>query len=162
MFSSGVAVQNQMISSLSGMVLAQEKVHLEDQKAAQDTAGLLQSFRQPLHLAETDGIQQIFMQILRDMKASGTEKAKQTVALTKVSMQQITETMSKGENALDLHTVSTEQIISGIMGAMKLPDVPEKYHASMAAAMQQFQLGLLQYFAVLEQIKLDEGFSNDQ
>ena len=67
-----------------------------------------------------------------------------------------------GENAIDLHTVSPEQIIGGIMGAMKLSDVPEKYHASMAAAMQQFQLGLLQYFAVLEQIKLDEGFSNDQ
>ena len=45
---------------------------------------------------------------------------------------------------------------------MKLPDVPEKYHASMAAAMQQFQLGLLQYFAVLEQIRHDEGIGNDQ
>ena len=162
LFSSGVAVQNQMLSSLSGMVLAQGKLHPEDQNAAQDTAGLLQSFRQPLHLAETDGIQQTFMQILRDMKASGTENAKQTAALTKASMQQITETTCKGENAIDLHTVSPEQIIGGIMGAMKLPDVPEKYHASMAAAMQQFQLGLLQYFTVLEQIRHDEGIGNDQ
>ena len=58
-------------------------------------------------------------------------------------MQQITETMGKGENAIDLHTVSPEQIIGGIMGAMKLPDVPEKYHASMDAAIQQFRPGLL-------------------
>jgi len=161
-YASGIAAQNQMLSSLAGMVLSQGKVCAEDQPAAQETALLLQSMRQPLHMAETDAIQQIFMQIVRDMKKTGTDKAQQTAKLTKESMQQITGSLAKGQDAVDLHRVSPEQIVGGIMQSLSLADVPEKYRMQMDAAVKQMQEGMYQYFDVLAQMKHDEKNGYDE
>lgn len=161
-FSSGIAVQNQMLSSLSSMVLLQGKHYPQDLTAAQDTARLLQSLRQPLHTAETDSIQQTFLQILRDIRSGGTEKPKEAAALTNNVMRQMAATLTKGENEMNLHNISSQQIIGGIMDALTLPDVPDQYKKQMSVAIQQLQLGLLQYFAVLEMAKKDTGAANDQ
>ena len=137
LFASGIAAQNQMLSSLGGLVLTQGKAHKDDMYAAYDTAHMLQAQRQPLHVSELDTIQQTFLQIVRDIKKEGPDNAHQVTALTKESMQQMTETLTKGQDGIDLHQISPEQIVGGIMGTMAMMEVPEAYNEQMTAALGQ-------------------------
>ncbi|MBQ3485695.1 MAG: helix-turn-helix domain-containing protein [Clostridia bacterium] len=162
LFASGIAAQNQMLSSLGGLVLTQGKAHKDDMYAAYDTAHMLQAQRQPLHVSELDTIQQTFLQIVRDIKKDGPDNAHQATALTKESMQQMTETLTKGQDGIDLHQLSPEQIVGGIMGTMAMMEVPEAYNEQMTAAHGQIQTGLLQYFSILNQVKDNEGNQQDQ
>lgn len=162
LFASGIAAQNQMLSSLSGLVLAQGRANKDDMYAAYDTAHMLQAQRQPLHVSELDTIQQTFMQIVRDIKKTGPENAREATALTKESMQQMTETLSKGQDGINLHQITPGQIVGGIMGTMAMLEVPEAYNEQMTAALGQIQTGLLQYFSILNQVKDNEGNQNDQ
>ena len=162
LFASGIAAQNQMLSSLGGLVLAQGRSNKDDMYAAYDTAHMLQAQRQPLHVSELDTIQQTFLQIVRDIKKDGPDNVHQATALTKESMQQLTETLTKGQDGIDLHQISPEQIVGGIMGTMAMMEVPEAYNEQMTAALGQIQMGLLQYFSILNQVKDNEGNQQDQ
>lgn len=162
LFASGIAAQNQMLLSLGGLVLAQGRANKDDMYAAYDTAQMLQTQRQPLHVSELDTIQQTFLQIVRDIKKDGPDNAHQATALTKESMQQMTETLTKGQDGIDLHQISPEQIVGGIMGTMAMMEVPEAYNEQMTAALGQIQTGLLQYFSILNQVKNNEGNQDDQ
>ena len=143
-------------------MLTQGRTHKDDMYAAYDTAHMLQAQRQPLHVSEIDTIQQTFMQIVRDIKKTGPDNAHQATVLTKESMQQMTETLTKGQDGIDLHQISPEQIVGGIMGTMAMMEVPEAYNAQMTAALGQIQTGLLQYFSILNQVKDNEENPNDQ
>jgi len=162
LFASGIAAQNQMLLSLGGLVLAQGRANKDDMYAAYDTAHMLQAQRQPLHVSELDTIQQTFMQIVRDIKNTGSDNARQAAVLTKESMQQMTETLTKGQEGIDLHQITPEQIVGGIMGTMAMMEVPEEYNEQMSAAIRQIQTGLLQYFSILNQVKDNEGNQQDQ
>ena len=162
LFASGIAAQNQMLSSLGGLVLAQGRANKDDMYAAYDTAHILQAQRQPLHVSELDTIQQTFLQIVRDIKKDGPDNAHQATALTKESMQQMTETLTKGQDGIDLHQIAPEQIVGGIMGSMAMMEVPEAYNEQMTAVLGQIQTGLLQYFSILNQVKDNEGNQQDQ
>ena len=162
LFASGIAAQNQMLLSLGGLVLAQGRVNKDDMYAAYDTAHMLQAQRQPLHVSELDTIQQTFLQIVRDIKKDGPDNVHQATVLTKESMQQMTETLTKGQDGIDLHQISPEQIVGGIMGSMAMMEVPEAYNEQMSAAIRQIQTGLLQYFSILNQVKDNEENPNDQ
>ena len=143
-------------------MLTQGKAHKDDMYAAYDTAHMLQAQRQPLHISELDTIQQTFMQIVRDIKKTGPDNAREATALTKESMQQMTESLTKGQDGIDLHQISPEQIVGGIMGAMAIMEVPEAYKEQMTAALGQIQTGLRQYFSILNQVKDNEGNQDDQ
>ena len=147
---------------IGGLVLTQGKAHKDDMYAAYDTAHMLQAQRQPLHISELDTIQQTFMQIVRDIKKTGPDNAREATALTKESMQQMTETLTKGQEGIDLHQITPEQIVGGIMGTMAMMEVPEEYNEQMSAAIRQIQTGLLQYFSILNQVKDNEGNQQDQ
>ena len=162
LFASGIAAQNQMLSSLSGLILAQGRAHKDDMNAAYDTAHMLQAQRQPLYVSELDTIQQTFTQIVRDIKNTGSDNARQAAAFTKESMQQMTETLTKGQDGINLHQISPEQIVGSIMSAMAMTEVPEAYNEQMTAALGQIQTGLHQYFSILNQVKDNEGNQQDQ
>ena len=162
LFASGIAAQNQMLSTLGGLVLAQGRANKDDMYAAYDIAHMLQAQRQPLHVSEIDTIQQTFMQSVRDIKKTGPDNAREATALTKESMQQMTETLTKGQDGIDLHQISPEQIVGGIMGTMAMMEVPEAYNEQMPAVLGQIQTGLLQYFSILNQVKDNEGNQQDQ
>ena len=101
-------------------------------------------------------------QIVRDIKKTGPDNAREATALTKESMQQMTETLTKGQDGIDLHQISPEQIVGGIMGTMAMMEVPEAYNEQMTAALGQIQTGLFQYFSILNQVKDNEENPNDQ
>jgi len=162
LFASGMAAQNQMLSSLGGLVLAQGRANKDDMYAAYDTAHMLQAQRQLLHVSELDTIQQTFLQIVRDIKKEGPDNAHQATALTKESMQQMTETLTKGQDGIDLHQIAPEQIVGGIMGSMAMMEVPEAYNEQMTAVLGQIQTGLLHYFSSLNPVQDNEGNRQDQ
>ena len=74
----------------------------------------------------------------------------------------MTEMLTKGQDGINLHQISPEQIVGGIMGAMAMMEVPEAYNEQMTAALGQIQTGLLQYFSLLNQVKNNEGNQDDQ
>ena len=162
LFASGIAAQNQLLSSLGGLVLAQGRACPEEAPAAQATAHMLQSLRQPLHASELDTIQQTFMQIVRDMKKNGPDNACQAAMLTEATMQQMTDTLPKGQAGAGLHQITPVQLVGSIMGAMATVEVPEAYSGQMNAAIGQIQAGLLQYFKILEQVKTNDENHHNQ
>ena len=122
-----------MLFSLSGLMLAQGRTNKDDMYSAYDTPHILKAQRQPLHVSELDTIQQTFLQSVRDIKKIGSDNAREATALTKESMQQKTEALTKGQGSINLHQIAPEQIVGGIMGAIAMMEVPEAYSEQMTA-----------------------------
>lgn len=87
--------------------------------------------------------------ILRDLKKKGTGQSKQSAALTKETMNQITSSMTKGQDGLDLHSVTPEQMTGMLFSNLSLVDVPEQIAPQMNTVMQSLQANILQYLSLL-------------
>ena len=148
----GLAAQEQMIQSMTEMLVQQATNYPEDKPAAAKTIQALQAYSRPIHTGERQAIQQNFQKIVRDMGPDGT-KEQEAKQLTKATMQQLTASLEKGKHSIDLHQVQAQQMITGIAQALSVLEVPEPLQPQMDAAKAQFMAGLQQFLGVLQQAK---------
>ena len=90
----GLAAQEQMIQSMTEMLIQQATNYPEDKPAAAKTIQALHAYSRPLHTGERQAIQQNFQKIVRDMGPDGT-KEQEAKQLTKATMQQLTASLEK-------------------------------------------------------------------
>ena len=147
----GLAAQEQMIQSMTEMLVQQATNYPEDKPAAK-TIQALHTYSRPLHTGERQAIQQNFQKIVRDMGPDGT-KEQEAKQLTKATMQQLTASLEKGKHSIDLHQVQAQQMITGITQALSVLEVPEPLQPQMDAAKAQLMAGLQQFLDVLQQAK---------
>ena len=148
----GLAAQEQMIQSMTEMLIQQATNYPEDKPAAAKTIQALQAYNRPFHAGERQAIQQNFQKIVRDMGPDGT-KEREAKQLTKATMQQLTASLEKGKHSIDLHQVQAQQMITGIAQALSVLEVPEPLQPQMDAAKAQLMAGLQQFLNVLQQAK---------
>lgn len=75
----------------------------EDMPAVREAVQEVQALKRPIYADEADHITRNFRQILAEMKQDGPERVKQTAALTKQKMNEITKEYPRQGNGLQLH-----------------------------------------------------------
>ena len=148
----GLAAQEQMIQSMTEMLIQQATNYPEDKPAAAKTIQALHAYNRPFHAGERQAIQQNFQKIVRDMGPDGT-KEQEAKQLTKATMQQLTASLEKDKHSIDLHQVQAQQMITGITQTLSVLEVPEPLQPQMDAAKAQLMAGLQRFLDVLQQAK---------
>ena len=150
--SAGITAHNQLLSMLGSLLLTQGRQNPEEAPAANEAMALVRSLRQPPQAAETDAMQQNFLHVLQDIKED-TGLPKQSALMTKETMRNMLAEMKLNGPGMNLHTVSPDQIISGIIQPLTIPDVPQQYAPMMEEAITDLKAGLQKYFTVLQMAK---------
>ena len=108
---SGVAAQNQMYNSMSSLMLEHGQANPEDMPAVRGAVQEAQALKRPVYADEIENITRNFRQILAEMKQDGPERVKQTAALTKQKLSEITKVLPRQKSGLQLRP-------EGIMGML--------------------------------------------
>ena len=112
---SGFAVQNQIVQTLSSMLLGTGKEQPDARKAAQQAAQVAALNKTPVYQADLTNIQNQFMAVLREIKKEiGTETGE---PLTKEMVEQMYSETMKGQDALH-PSVSPEQFVDLIIASV--------------------------------------------
>lgn len=148
-FSAGITAHNQLLSTIGTMLLSQGRQNPEDAPAANEARMLVRSLHQPVQTSETDAMQQNFLHVLQELKKD-TGLPKQSALMTKEVMRNMLAEMKMNGPGMDLHTVSPDQIIGGILQPLAIADVPQQYAPIMEEAVSDLKTGLQKYFSVLQ------------
>lgn len=112
---SGFAVQNQILQTLSSVLLGTGKEQPDARKAAQQAAQVAALNKTPIYQVDLTNIQNQFMAVLREIKKEiGTETGE---PLTKEMVEQMYSETMKGQDALH-PSVSPEQFVDLIIASV--------------------------------------------
>ena len=112
--SSGFAAQNQIVQSLSSMLLMTGKEQPDIRKASQQAAQAVSLNKVPVFQADLTNIQNQFMAVLREIKKEMTSGEEISQNMTKELTEQMFSELTKGQ---DLHhpSVSPEQLAAMVV-----------------------------------------------
>lgn len=113
-FAAGVAVQNQVLSSMSDLLLGMGQNEPEQGAAAREAARAVSLSKVPLRQAELTKIQNTFMTILREMKQNAGSNLEPSKSVTKEIIEKMMAELSKGQEALS-PSITPEQITDAIL-----------------------------------------------
>lgn len=122
---SGIAAMNQQLTFINSLLLAQAESVPDSAGAATQLAADLRGVRMPVINADTTAIQNLFMLIVRDIKEQGETIAADSNAVTVQVLQRLREELSKGQDSLDLRTITAEDLTGAVMRAVSIADIPE-------------------------------------
>jgi transcriptional regulator with XRE-family HTH domain len=122
---SGIAAMNQQLTFINSLLLAQAESVPDSAGAATQLAADLRGVRMPVINADTTAIQNLFMLIVRDIKEQGETIAADSNAVTAQVLQRLREELSKGQDSLDLRTITAEDLTGAVMRAVSIADIPE-------------------------------------
>ena len=149
---SGVAAQNQMYNSMSSLMLEHGQTNPEDMPAVREAVQEIQALKRPIYADEADHITRNFRQILADMKQDGPERVKQTAALTKQKMNEITKEYPRQENGLQLNP---EGVMGMLSASLDQITVPAKYQAQLSDAADQLKQAIWNYMSTTYTIQME-------
>ena len=149
---SGVAAQNQMYNSMSSLMLEYAQANPEDMPAVREVVQEAQSLKRPVYADEIENITRNFRQILAEMKQDGPERVKQTAALTKQKLSEITKVLPRQKKGLQLRP---EGIIGMLSAALNQITVPEEYQAELGEATDQLKQAIWNYMNTTYNIQME-------
>ena len=149
---SGVAAQNQMYNSMSSLMLEYGQANPEDMPAVREVVQEAQSLKRPVYADEIENITRNFRQILAEMKQDGPERVKQTAALTKQKLSEITKVLPRQKKGLQLRP---EGIIGMLSAALNQITVPEEYQAELGEATDQLKQAIWNYMNTTYNIQME-------
>lgn len=149
---SGVAAQNQMYNSMSSLMLEYAQANPEDMPAVREVVQEAQSLKRPVYADEIENITRNFRQILAEMKQDGPERVKQTAALTKQKLSEITKVLPRRKKGLQLRP---EGIIGMLSAALNQITVPEEYQAELGEATDQLKQAIWNYMNTTYNIQME-------
>ena len=151
--SSEIATQNQVYASLAELITQHAKSVPEDKTASMDVLQTVKALSQPLFRSEIDSIQTSFMQIIQDIKKTGPQPHVQAKAITKKAMQNMTDTLTKSQNILDLQQITPDAVVDGIFNQLAAIPVPEALKPETDTVLQRLRDDLYDYFSILNKAK---------
>ena len=112
---SGIIAMNQQLTFVSTLLFEQAKNIPEDSEAATQAARDLHSMKSPVINADTTAIQNLFIQIVRDIKNQGEAAAKESSTATAQIMEQLRQELTKGQDSLDLKNLTSGSLSAAVM-----------------------------------------------
>lgn len=152
LLASGVAAQNQLYNSMSSLMLEHGQANPEDMPAVREAVQEAQAFKRPVYADEVENITRNFRQILSEMKQDGPENVKQTAALTKQKLNEITKALPRQKNGLRL---KPEGIMGMLSAALNQITVPEEYQAELSGVTDQLKQAIWNYMNTTYNIQME-------
>ena len=128
----GIAAMNQNITFVRSLLMGQANLHPEQAEAAKTAATDLQAMQTPAISADTNAIQNLFMQIVRDLKNPTMSNLKDSKAATAEVLEQLRKELSKGQDAVDLSSLTASDMSAAIMKTLSGADVPEETMSALS------------------------------
>ena len=149
---SSVAAQNQMYNSMSSLMLEHAQANPEDMPAVRGAVQEAQALKRPVYADEIENITRNFRQILAEMKQDGPERVRQTAALTKQKLSEITKVLPRQKKGLQLRP---EGIMGMLSAALNQITVPEEYQAELGEATDQLKQAIWNYMNTTYNIQME-------
>ena len=140
---SGIAAMNQQLSVLSSLLLDQAEKIPDSAESARQAAQDISAIRTPIINADTTAIQNVFMLIVRDIKAQGESIVTDSKAASAEVMQKLRKELSKGQDSPDLRNLTAEDLTAAVMKTIAATGISEGTLQSLGSA----------YTKVLEEMK---------
>ena len=140
---SGIAAMNQQLSFLSSLLLDQADNNPDSAESARQAAQDISAIRTPIINADTTAIQNVFMLIVRDIKAQGETIVTDSKAVSAEVMQKLRKELSKGQDSPDLRNQTAEDLTAAVMKTIAATGISEDTLQSLGSA----------YTKVLEEMK---------
>ena len=131
----GIAAMNQNITFVRSLLMGQANLHPEQAEAAKTAATDLQAMQTPAIFADTNAIQNLFMQIVRDLKDPTMSNLKDSKAATAEVLEQLRKELSKGQDAVDLSSLTASDMSAAIMKMLSGADVPEETMSALSESL---------------------------
>ena len=106
----GMNAMNLVLTFSRSLLTGQAKLHPEDAEAAGDAAKDLQLLGTPPVTADTNIIQNLFMQIARDIKKNAESSTEAQQKATAEVLNRLRANLTKGEDAVDLSKLTAEDL----------------------------------------------------
>ena len=134
---------NQQLSFLSSLLLDQAEKIPDSAESARQAAQDISAIRTPIINADTTAIQNVFMLIVRDIKAQGESIVTDSKAASAEVMQKLRKELSKGQDSPDLRNLTAEDLTAAVMKTIAATGISEGTLQSLGSA----------YTKVLEEMK---------
>lgn len=130
----GINAMNQILTFMCSLTLNQANLHPEDAVAAKNAAQDLKMLATPPITADTNTIQNLFMQIVRDIKKNAESASEAQQAATTEVLKQLRENLVKDGEAVDLSKLTAEDLTVAVMKTISEAGIPEEKLTSLSAS----------------------------
>ena len=127
----GINAMNQILTFIRSLTLDQANLHPEDADTAKNAAQDLRLLATPPVTADTNTIQNLFMQIVRDIKKNAESNANEQQAATAEVLKQLRENLTKDGEAVNLSTISAEDLTTAVINTIAAAGIPEEKLSSL-------------------------------
>ena len=130
----GINAMNQILTFMRSLTLDQANLHPENAVAAKNAVQDLKLLATPPVTADTNTIQNLFMQIVRDIKKNAESNANEQQAATAEVLKQLRENLVKDGEAVDLSKLTAEDLTVAVMKTISEAGIPEEKLSSLSAS----------------------------
>ena len=134
---SGIAAMNQQLSFINALLLDQAEVYPDSADAARRAAHDVEAVCTPVINADTTAIQNLFMKIVRDIKNQGGTAAAGSQAATAGVLGQLRQELSKGQDSVDLRTLTAEDLTAAVIRVVGTTGISEQTLDGLGTAYQK-------------------------
>lgn len=124
-FATGMAAMNQNIDFLRSLMLGQARFVPEDKAVASAVASDLQSFKLPPVSVDTAMIQNVFNQLLHELREKTESHLKESTTATKETLEHFRRNLTKGQDAFNLRTLTPEYVSDAVLRMVPEGSFPE-------------------------------------
>ena len=130
----GINAMNQILTFMRSLTLDQANLHPENAVAAKNAVQDLKQLATPPITADTNTIQNLFMQIIRDIKKNAESASESQQAVTTEVLKQLRENLVKDGEAVDLSKLTAEDLTVAVMKTISEAGIPEENLSSLSAS----------------------------
>ena len=127
----GINAMNQILTFIRSLTLDQANLHPEDAVAVKNATQDLKLLATPPVTADTNTIQNLFMQIVRDIKKNAESASESQQAVTTEVLKQLRENLTKDGEAVNLSTISAEDLTTAVINTIAAAGIPEEKLSSL-------------------------------
>ena len=130
----GINAMNQILTFMRSLTLDQANLHPENAVAAKNAVQDLKQLATPPITADTNTIQNLFMQIVRDIKKNAESASESQQAVTTEVLKQLRENLVKDGEAVDLSKLTAEDLTVAVLKTISEAGIPEEKLTSLGAS----------------------------
>ena len=130
----GINAMNQILTVIRSLTLDQANLHPEDAVAVKNATQDLKLLATPPVTADTNTIQNLFMQIVRDIKKNAESASEAQQAATTEVLKLLRENLTKDGESVDLSKLTAEDLTVAVMKTISEAGIPEEKLTSLGAS----------------------------
>ena len=132
-----LSVMNHNLDFLRSLMLGQARAFPKDKAAANAAAVDLQSMKFPPVSVDTAAIQNLFNQILRELRTNAESHLGESRLATKETFEKLRRELSKGQESVDLKSLTPEDIADAVTSVVPEGAFPEEKLQNLGSALTE-------------------------